>query len=76
MEQFELQLVEKYAPQDEELQSLWNDHVLYGKQLEQLESKAFRTPSEEQTVKQLKKQKLDGKTRLLARLQRYIDMED
>ncbi len=76
MEQFELQLVEKYAPQDEELKALWDDHVLYGKQLEQLESKAYRTPAEEQSVKQLKKQKLEGKTRLLARLQRYVDMED
>ncbi|MFI3271403.1 MAG: DUF465 domain-containing protein [Pseudomonadota bacterium] len=76
MEQFELQLVDKYAAQDEELKALWDDHVLYSKQLEQLESKAFRTPSEEQTVKQLKKQKLEGKTRLLARLQRYSDMED
>lgn len=76
MEQFELQLVEKYAPQDEELKALWDDHVLYGKQLEQLESKAYRTPAEEQSAKQLKKQKLEGKTRLLARLQRYVDMED
>lgn len=76
MEQFELQLVEKYASQDDELQALWNDHILYSKQLEQLESKAYRTPSEEQTVKQIKKQKLEGKTRLLARLQRYSDMED
>lgn len=76
MEQQELRLVEKYAPQDAELKALWDDHVLFEKQLAKLESKAFLTPAEEKSVKELKKQKLDGKTRLLARVQRYKGMED
>ena len=45
---------------DPELKSLWEDHVLYEKQVGKLEGKAFRTPTEEQTLKQLKKQKLEG----------------
>lgn len=65
MDQHELDLLEKYMPTDPELKSLWEDHLLYEKQLEKLESKSFLTPSEQQTLKQLKKQKLDGKTKLM-----------
>lgn len=65
MDQHELELLEKYAPQDPELKSLWDDHLLYEKQVEKLESKNFLTPSEQQTLKQLKKQKLEGKTRMM-----------
>ncbi|MDR2572865.1 MAG: DUF465 domain-containing protein [Desulfovibrio sp.] len=70
MDQRDFDLLEKYMPHDPELKSLWEDHVLYKKQVEKLESKAFRTPVEEQTLKQLKKQKLEGKTRLIAMLER------
>ena len=70
MDQHELELLKKYAATDPELKSLWDDHVLYEKQVEQLEHKAFRTPTEEQTLKQLKKQKLEGKTQLMAILDR------
>ena len=65
MDQHEIDLLEKYAPTDPELKSLWEDHVLYEKQVEKLEGKSYRTPTEEQTLKQLKKQKLEGKTRLM-----------
>lgn len=65
MDQHEIDLLEKYAPEDPELKSLWEDHLLYEKQVEKLESKNFLTPSEQQTLKQLKKQKLEGKTRLM-----------
>ena len=44
--------------------------MLYEKQVEKLEHKAFRSPTEEQTLKQLKKQKLEGKTQLMAVLDR------
>ena len=70
MDQHEIELLEKMAPTDPELKSLWEDHVLYEKQVEKLEAKAFRTPTEEQTLKQLKKQKLEGKTRLMDILDR------
>ena len=71
MEQRELLLLEKYAAVNPELKELWEDHILY----EQLEAKAYRTPTEEQTLKQLKKQKLEGKTRLHAILDGYNEQE-
>lgn len=65
MDQQEIDLLEKYAPQDPELKSLWDDHLIYEKKVEKLESKKFLSPQEQQELKQLKKQKLDGKTRLM-----------
>lgn len=70
MDQHELDLLEKYAAKDPELKSLWDDHVLYEKQVEKLESKSYRTPTEDQTLKQLKKQKLENKTQLMDMLDR------
>jgi uncharacterized protein YdcH (DUF465 family) len=75
MDAHEHRLIEKYSAQDEELRSLWNEHQLFEKQLEKLESKGFRTPTEEQQMRELKKKKLDGKTRLVAILDRYTKME-
>lgn len=69
MEQHELILLEKYSPVNVALKELWDDHILYEKQVEKLEAKAFRSPTEEQSLKQLKKQKLEGKTQLLAMLE-------
>ena len=71
MDQNELQLIEKFAPQDEELKRLWGEHQLFEKQLEKLEKKGFLTPTEEQQVRELKKQKLEGKTKLVALLNKY-----
>jgi uncharacterized protein YdcH (DUF465 family) len=64
MDQHEIELIEQLLPTDPELKSLWEDHVIYSKQVEKLEAKSFRTPTEEQTLK-LKKQKLEGKTKLM-----------
>ena len=71
MDQKERALLEKYAPQDEELRMLQNEHALYEKQLEKLECKPYRTPQEDLQIKQLKKQKLEGKTKMVAILDRY-----
>lgn len=71
MDKRELELLEKYVPQDSELKRLWEEHQLYEKQLEKLEGKSFLTPSEEQQARELKKQKLDGKTKLVALLDQY-----
>ena len=65
MDQHEIDLIEKHKASDPELNSLWEDHVLYSRQVDKLEANKFRTPTEEQTLKQLKKQKLEGKTRLM-----------
>ena len=75
MDQREIDLLEKYAPKDPELKELWDDHVLYEKQVDKLEAKAYRTPTEEQTLKQLKKQKLEGKTKFMALLERHVAQE-
>lgn len=75
MEQQDLQLVEKFASQDAELKSLWDEHILFEKQLEKLEGKSYLNPAEEKSVKELKKQKLDGKTRIHAILDRYRAQE-
>ena len=45
MEQRELLLLEKYAAVNPELKELWEDHILYEKQVEKLEAKAYRTPT-------------------------------
>ena len=71
MDQRERELLEKYAPQDEELRQLQGEHALYEKQLEKLEAKPYRTPAEDLQVKQLKKQKLEGKTKMVAILEKY-----
>ncbi|GFH62301.1 MAG: conserved hypothetical protein [Candidatus Desulfovibrio kirbyi] len=75
MDQREIALLEKYMPTDPELKSLWEDHMLYSKQVDKIESKAFRTPTEDQTLKQLKKQKLEGKTKLMTILDRLKKQE-
>lgn len=75
MEQRDLLLLEKYADSDPELKEIWNDHILYEKQVEKLDARAYRTPLEDQTLKQLKKQKLEGKTRLDALLEKYRGKE-
>lgn len=71
MDQRERELLEKYGAQDEELRQLQGEHALYEKQLEKLEAKPYRTPAEDLQIKQLKKQKLDGKTKMVAILEKY-----
>jgi hypothetical protein len=71
MDQTELQLLEKLAPEHPDLQTLWQEHILYKKQIEKLESKGYRTPEEDISLRQLKKQKLDAKTKMVALLDEY-----
>lgn len=75
MEKKEFELLEKLAPVHPDLKALWDDHILFEKQLEKLEAKAYRTPAEDQQVKQIKKQKLDGKTKLVNLLRHYAAQE-
>lgn len=69
MDQRDQEYIEKNADSDPELKSLWEDHILLSKQVEKLESKPYRSPKEDMTLKHLKKQKLEAKTRLAE----YID---
>ena len=75
MEQRERELLEKLAPTHADVKALWEDHVLFNKQLEKLESKSYLTPDEQSQVRQIKKQKLDGKTKLVALLNQYATEE-
>ena len=62
-------LVDKYAAVEPEVKTLWEEHVLFKKQIEKLEGKVARTPAEEQEMKRIKKEKLEGKTKLYSRLE-------
>ncbi len=76
MEQYEQELIAKYGQTDEELKQLLENHISYEKILEKYETKHFLTPSEEQEVKELKKKKLAGKTKMHSILLKYKKMED
>ncbi|NCC24854.1 MAG: DUF465 domain-containing protein [Deltaproteobacteria bacterium] len=71
MEQHEIELIVKYAPENEELRDLWEKHQEYERQVEKLVSKPFLTPGDELELKQIKKTKLAGKTRIQVILDSY-----
>ena len=75
MEKRELELLERLAPDHPDLKSLWDDHILFNKQLEKLENKTYLTPDEQTQVRQIKKQKLEGKTKLVALVNKYATEE-
>ncbi|MGE4299829.1 MAG: DUF465 domain-containing protein [Desulfovibrionaceae bacterium] len=75
MEQRDLDLLEKYSAQDPELKLLWEEHTLYEKQLDKLESKPFLTPQEEKVARDVKKKKLSGKTKMQGIIDRYRKLE-
>jgi uncharacterized protein YdcH (DUF465 family) len=75
MEAKDLELIEQYGTEDAELKALWEQHVVYEKMLEKLEGKSFLSPTETQEMKELKKKKLAGKTKLLGLLDKYRVME-
>ena len=71
MEERDEKLVEQYGDSDPELKALWEEHMLYEKQLAKFDGKIYLTPTEEREMKMLKKQKLEGKTKLAAALDKY-----
>ena len=71
MEERDVKIVEQYGETDPELKSLGEEHMLYERQLAKFEGRAYLTPAEEREVKLLKKQKLEGKTKLAAALDKY-----
>jgi len=75
MEVRDVELLEKHLPHDENLKALWDEHILFEKQLGQLESKKILTPQERVSLRELKKQKLDGKTKIQIMLDRYRELE-
>ena len=74
METMDRALIEKYAAQDVELSALWAQHLGYEKMIEKLEGKHL-SPVVDQEIKELKKKKLAGKTKLQALLDKYRQQE-
>ncbi|MFP4071264.1 MAG: DUF465 domain-containing protein [Desulfovibrionales bacterium] len=71
MEQHELDLIAKYRDSDEELNTLWEQHLRFERELDKIESKPYLTPGEELEVKDMKKKKLAGKTKIQKILDKY-----
>lgn len=75
MEALDRALIEQFAIEDTELRALWQQHQDYEKMIVKLEGKPFLSPAVEQEVKELKKKKLAGKTKLQALLDKYRQQE-
>ena len=71
MEAKDLELIHKHEGEDAELKALWDQHTVYEKMLEKMESKSYLSPTETQQMKELKKKKLAGKTKLQSLLDQY-----
>lgn len=75
MEQQDLELIAANLAHDEELRDLWENHAAYEKILDRYSGKAVLSPAEELEVKEYKKKKLMGKTRLLELVKKYRRQE-
>lgn len=75
MEVRDVELLEKHLPHDDTLKALWDEHILFEKQLDRLKSKQILTSQEKVSLRELKKQKLDGKTKIQIMLDRYRELE-
>ena len=71
MDSRDLELIAKHSESDAELRALWDEHVAFGKLIDKLESKPYLNPTEDLEVKELKKKKLAGKTRITTILEKY-----
>lgn len=71
MEQYELDLIVRLVQTDEKLSELWKNHQEYEKQLARFEGKSYLSPSEDAELKQIKKMKLAGKTKIQAILDKH-----
>ncbi|CCH47605.1 DUF465 domain-containing protein [Pseudodesulfovibrio piezophilus] len=71
MEANDIELIVKHEGEDAELKALWDQHIVYEKLLDKIESKSYHSPTEIQEMKELKKKKLAGKTQLQTLLDKY-----
>lgn len=76
MENRDLELLGQFVEQDAELKALWDQHSQFERMLDRLESKKFLNETEELEVKELKKKKLAGKTKLQYLLDKYRGNEE
>ncbi|MFP4128679.1 MAG: DUF465 domain-containing protein [Desulfonatronovibrio sp.] len=58
------------------MKDLWDKHISYEKMLEKYETKPYLTPAEDQEVKEIKKKKLAGKTKIHTILSKYKETEE
>jgi hypothetical protein len=75
MDERELELIATHSDTDAELAALYDEHVAFGKLIDKLESKPYLNATEENEVRELKKKKLAGKTRIQSILNRYRTAE-
>lgn len=75
MDSRDLELITKHSESDAELRALWDEHVAFGKLIDKLESKPYLNATEDLEVKELKKKKLAGKTRITSILEKYRNVE-
>jgi hypothetical protein len=71
MEDEDKLLIEKHIDNDEELKSYVEEHILYEKQLEELNKKPYLTQEEEVRKKKIKKLKLSGRDMIETILKKY-----
>ena len=71
MEQKDKLLIEKHIDNDEELKSYVEEHVLFEKQLDELNKKPYLTQEEEVRKKKIKKLKLSGRDKIEIILRKY-----
>lgn len=75
MDSRDLELIAKFSESDAELRALYDDHVALDKMIEKLEGKPYLNAAEDLEVKELKKKKLAGKTRIHSILDNYRKAE-
>lgn len=71
MEEKDKLLIEKHINSDEELKKYVEEHILYEKQLDELNKKPYLTQQEEIKQKKIKKLKLAGRDSIEMLLKKY-----
>jgi uncharacterized protein YdcH (DUF465 family) len=71
MEQRDLELIERYIDEDQELKKYVCEHQEFERKIEELNRRVFLTPEEEYERKRLQKLKLAGRDQIERILSRY-----
>ncbi|WP_031478981.1 DUF465 domain-containing protein [Maridesulfovibrio frigidus] len=71
MEAKDVDLIKTLVDQDAEIKGLWDQHTDLNKVIDKMEKKGFLNETETLELKELKKKKLAGKTKLQLSLDKY-----
>ncbi len=71
MEEQNQSLVEKLVDGNPRFRMLYEEHILFEKELQKLNQKSFLSPEEELTRKKVQKLKLAGKDEMIRMLSQY-----